>query len=360
MRTMFVTMLTAGFLAPLLFADWQGQAALLDQLRTAYPRTVLDTGGIKVVKPGTVLVVQLNGLQANPIKSEPFKNKFEDGQVGAVARRLPSQVPITIPNNPFGAKPRYLAVNEKVYLLNLESRGDAHGDALVLTVQTCGTCDPSAADSAKPYLASISFNFYSGFLAATDVTHVETVIGSLLAFPYVAPAVSAQPAPQQDRPPVQAQTEDPGRPTLRHADEVQAPEQTQTPAGEPATPPARFPDLTPPPPPSTETRQATQSQPPTLRRPGEGQAQTQTPVAGPATTPDNIPKLTPPPAPPAGTKPEINTEVKPDIGWTREKLEASLGKPDKTEKSNGQEIYLYKYVKVTLVKSKVAAIESIQ
>ena len=108
MRTMFVTMMTAGFLALSLFADWQGQAALLDQLRTVYPRTVLDIGGIKVVKNlGTVLVVQLNGLQANPIKSEPFKNKFEDGQVGAAVRKLPSQVPITIPNNPFGAKPRY-------------------------------------------------------------------------------------------------------------------------------------------------------------------------------------------------------------------------------------------------------------
>jgi hypothetical protein len=290
MRTTFVTMLTAAFLAPSLFADWQGQAALLDQLRTAYPRTVLDTGGIKVVRPGTVLVVQLNGLQANPIKSEPFKNKFEDGQVGAVARRLPSQVPLPIPNIPFGAKPRYLAVNEKVYLLNLESRGDAHGDALVLTVQTCGTCDPSAADSAKPYLASISFNFYSGFLAATDLTHVQTVIGSLLAFPYVAPAVSAQPAPQQDRPQVQAQTEiDPGRPTLRHADEVQSQEQTQTPVTEPA-PPRKYADLTPPPPPSTETKAATQAQPPTLRRPGEGQAQTQTPVAEPATKPDNNPQ----------------------------------------------------------------------
>jgi len=345
MRTTFVTMLTAGFLAPSLFADWQGQAALLDQLRQAYPRTVLDPGGIKVVKPGTVLVVQLNGLQANPIKSEPFKNKFEDGQVSAVARKLAAQVPLAIPNNPFGAKPRYLAVNEKVYLLNLESRGDAHGDALVLTVQTCGTCDPSAADSAKPYLASISFNFYSGFLAATNVTHVETVIGSLLAFPYIAPAVSAQPTPQQDRPQAQAQTVDPGRPTLRHADEVQAPDQTQTPAGEPATQLAKFPELTPPPPPA-ETKSATP-------------AHTQAPVAEPTTQPGNFPKLTPPPAPPAGPKTEVKTEVKPEtkpdieIGWTREQVEATLGKPGNTVKDHGQEIYLYEQVKVVFEHGKV-------
>jgi hypothetical protein len=359
----FVTMLITGFMAQSLFADWQGQSvkgSLLDRLRAEYPLTVMDAGGIKVVRPGAVLVVQQNGLQANPLKSEPFKNKFEDGQVSAGTRKLPG---VDLPNIPFMAKPRYLAVNEKVYLLNLEIKGDARGDVLALTVQTCGTCDPSAADSAKPYHASISFNFYLGFLAATDFNHVQSVIGSLLALAYVAPAVSAPPAPQ-------AAQQDPGRPTFRHADEVQSQAQTQTPVGESTTQPAKFPDLTPPPPPPppVETKPATQAPPPTLLRPDEAQAQARKAGGEPAAQPVRPPDL----APPAETKPEIKTDVKPEtktaataeaepeIGWTRDRVEAALGKPGSTEKSRGQEIYLYKHVKVTLVRDKVAAIESIR
>jgi hypothetical protein len=357
-------MVIAGFLAPSLFADWQGQAALLDQLRTAYPRTVLDAGGIKVVRPGTVLVVQLNGLQANPLKSDPFKNRFEDGQVSAGARKPPVAVPYRLPNNPFAPQPRYLAVYEKVYLLDLVSGGDARGDALVLTVQTCGTCDPSAADSTKPYRASISFNFYSGFLAATDLKRAQDAIGMLLAYSQTAAPESAQPATapaRQDTPQAQPAT-DPERPTLRHADEPQAPAQNQTAVAEPPAQPTKFPVLTPPPPPP-ETNPATPAQPPTLRRPGEGQAQTQ-PVAEPTTQPDKLPELKQPPAPPAGAKAEIKTEVKPpdtttevkpniEIGWTRDKVEAALGKPGNTVKDRGQEIYLYEHMKVVFEHGKV-------
>src|SRR5580704_5937128 len=61
------------FPAPLLLA-WQDQARkaeLINQLQTAYPLTVMD--GIKVLKPGTLLVIQQDGIQANPMKLGPSR-----------------------------------------------------------------------------------------------------------------------------------------------------------------------------------------------------------------------------------------------------------------------------------------------
>src|SRR5580700_4585216 len=107
---------------------------------------------------------------------------------------------------------------------------DARDDAVIFTVQTCGTCDPAAVDpSHKPFVASISFKFIKGFLAVTNVKQVKDAISVLLLVPDAGAATDAQPAagagqqntqqtaPQtQAPPPVQAATPDP--PPVKYGD----------------------------------------------------------------------------------------------------------------------------------------------
>src|ERR1700722_17213712 len=193
--TTLATVLITGLLSPALFADWQDQApkgSLLNQLQAAYPLTIMDATGYKVSKPGTIFEIQLDGIQANPMKAPPFANTFEDGQVVAGGHSAVSRfMPGGLPKKPFAAAPRPLAAKEKVYLLKM----DARDDAVIFTVQTCGTCDPAAVDpSHKPFVASISFKFIKGFLAVTNLKQVKDAIGALLLVPDAGAASDAQPA----------------------------------------------------------------------------------------------------------------------------------------------------------------------
>lgn len=327
--TVFVTLLSAAFFAPSLLADWQDQAPkgeLINQLQALYPVTVMEANGFKVVKPGTVFMIQKNGIQANQMKSGPFLNTYEDGQVVAGGHGVRGKLS---PGGIRGAlsQPRTLAAGEKVYLLNMVVRNDG----IVMVVQTCGICDPAAVDPAhKPYSASIQFNFIKGFWAATDLKHVQVAISSLLAFPPAAPVVSTPPA-------VQVTQEDPGRPTLRHADGSQL--QTQSAAGGTTNQPVKYDDLAPPPPPPKTPPKTG----PTPLRPEEIQAQAQPRRTEPKTEIQPEIKVRPKPA------------AKPDIGWTRDQVKAALGTPDRTETPHGQEVYRYKDMSVTFEHGKVVA-----
>jgi hypothetical protein len=231
MRTItFATALITGLLSPSLFADWQDQApkgGLINQLQAAYPLTVMDATGYKVSKPGTTFEIQLDGIQANPMKSPPFQNTFEDGQVVAGGHSLLSKgLPGGFRKSPFAAPPRTLAAKEKAYLVNMEAKNDA----VIFTLQTCGTCDPTAVDpSHKPFVASISFKFIKGFLANTNLKQLKDAISVLLVVPDAAAATDAAQTP----PAAQQQ-------------------QTQAAPPPPPDPPAaqKFNDIPPPPPPA--------------------------------------------------------------------------------------------------------------
>jgi len=243
MRTItFATVLITGLLSPALFADWQDQApkgSLINQLQTAYPLTIMDVTGYKVSKTGTILEIQLDGIQANPMKSAPFQNTFEDGQVVAGGHSTVSKfMPGGIGKKPFAAPPRTLAAKEKVYLLKMEAKDDA----VILTVQTCGTCDPAAVDpSHKPFVASISFKFIKGFLAITNVKQVKDAIGALLLVPDAGASTDAQPA---------AGAAPPNAPQNAPQTQAQPPVQ----AAAPPDPPVKYGDIAPPPPPAPELK----------------------------------------------------------------------------------------------------------
>jgi hypothetical protein len=243
--TTLATVLITGLITPALFADWQDQApkgSLINQLQTAYPLTIMDATGYKVAKPGTILEIQLDGIQANPMKSPPFQNTFEDGQVVAGGHSAVSKfMPGGLGKKPFAAPPRTLAAKEKVYLLKMEAKDDA----VILTVQTCGTCDPAAVDpSHKPFGASISFKFIKGFLAVTNLKQVKDAISALLVVPEAAAADSAA-QPAADAAP---QT------TPQSAPQTQTQTQPAPPAATPDPPPVKYGDIAPPPPPAPELK----------------------------------------------------------------------------------------------------------
>jgi len=141
---------------------------------------------------------------------------------------------------PFAAAPRTLAAKEKVYLLKMEAKDDA----VILTVQTCGTCDPAAVDpSHKPFVASISFKFIKGFLAVTNLKQVKDAIAVLLLVPDAGADAAAQPA-------ADAAPQNAAQNTQQTVPPAQPPAQTAA----PDPPPVKYGDIAPPPPPPPELK----------------------------------------------------------------------------------------------------------
>jgi hypothetical protein len=295
--TILATVLITGLVTPALFADWQDQApkgGLISQLQTAYPLTIMDATGYKVSKSGTILEIQLDGIQANPLKSSPFQNTFEDGQVVAGGHSAVSKfMPGGLGKKPFAAPPRTLAAKEKVYLLKMEAKDDA----VILTVQTCGTCDPAAIDPThKPFVASISFKFIKGFLAATDLKHVQDAIGALLLVPDAGAAAAAQPAA------------DASQQNAQQNNQQNAQQNNQQPQAQPA-------------------------------------AQ--------AATSDPAPKFAPIQEPPPPPPPQPKLEK----GQTIDQVVAQLGQPETTATVGDKQIYLFREWKITFIGGKVADID---
>ena len=198
---------------------------LVQQLQSTYVPNVMDASGIKVAQAGSILAVQVEGVQANPRGklTQPFANGFVDGQIqvkGGIGSKMP-----------FGARPsmgvaRVLAAGEKVYLLKTEVKDNN----IVFVVQSCGTCNPKAVDPAhQPYRAEVDFRFIKGALAATDFKSVQGVIEQVFKFadaeastdasagagaaPPAAPAPGRAARPQ----PAQPQPEPPAAPAYLHS-----------------------------------------------------------------------------------------------------------------------------------------------
>ncbi len=238
MRTITLTaILLAGSLINVIHAAPQG-GNLVQQLQSTYVPNVMDASGIRVAQPGTILVVQLDGVQANPRVrlSQPFSNSFADGQILAKSG-LGSRIPFGGPR-PSAGVPRALAVGEKVYLLKTEVKDNN----IIFIVQSCGTCNPKAVDPAhQPYRAEVDFKFIKGALAATDFKSVQGVIEQVFKFQDAEadPGATAGGGPQgAPAPPV------PVAPVVHRTQAAPAP------APEPPPEPApKFADIPPPPPP---------------------------------------------------------------------------------------------------------------
>jgi hypothetical protein len=263
-----------------------GSSDLRAQLIQAYPVTVLAENGIGVIAPGTVFVMQRDGVQASSKRLRPFQNNYENGKV------TPKGLFNVIPTDLVQAQP--LTVQAKVYLLKI----DVGDDSVTMTVQTCGDCDSGAVDPMlQPRWASIHIKFVKGFLTATDLKHVEAAIGTLLTPEAGRPAVSA--ATRLSPPPYVRDPEDPGRPTLFRTAQRQPTVHDQRPGEDLEDKP--MPVLIVPPPPEVHDLAATQREKVELK----GQASLEARTA---------------------QRPELG------LGWQRDKVNSMLGLPDRTEK----------------------------
>lgn len=181
-----------------------GGGDLEEQLHATYVSTLMDANGFKVIQPGCVLVVQLDGIAACPSTKTAVMSVYEDGQVASESKSsilnagkkigaLPipgiggstaaSGVPYGATACPGGTGRAY-TMGEKVYLVKFEIRDQRKDTGLIFSLQSCGTCDPAAADPAhKPYRADLRVSLNKGFLASTDLKSIERVVGEVLAFP---------------------------------------------------------------------------------------------------------------------------------------------------------------------------------
>ncbi len=175
-----LTLLSAMICLPAYTGAFLQAEDLAQQLHSTYIETMMDPSGLKVSKPGSILVVQMEGVMANPNKNKaaPYPNSFEDGQVKADAARGLLKNPLS--RIKASSAERALTVGEKVYLLKTE----LNADSIALTVQSCGDCDPKAMDPAhQPYRARVTFKFLKGALGSTDMKHVQQTIDQVFKFP---------------------------------------------------------------------------------------------------------------------------------------------------------------------------------
>jgi hypothetical protein len=98
-------------------------------------------------------------------------------------------------------------MDEKVYLLHMEIKNNSSDSGIVFTVQSCGTCDPTAIDPGHtPYRADVRVFLRKNFMTATDLKQIESVAGEVLAFPDDGAAGASKPVSQNGQP----ATPDPG------------------------------------------------------------------------------------------------------------------------------------------------------
>lgn len=144
-----------------------GQSRKLDieqQLQQQYPPTKLAGDKLRVTQPGTVLLVQMNGIFASPLNEFAFANSYKDGRI----KRSAASALIHDANNS-----RDIQAGERVYLLKTEVKDSG----IVFSVQSCLACDGSDVEMA--YRASLTFQFPKGYLETTDFARIQRTISQV-------------------------------------------------------------------------------------------------------------------------------------------------------------------------------------
>src|ERR1017187_5509007 len=150
--------------------EGQGQKLSIEQqLQSQYPPTKLAGDKLQIAQPGSVLLVQVNGMFASPLNEFAFANTYKDG-------RIKRSVASTLIHDP--KLSRELQVGEKVYLLKSEVKDSG----IVFSVQSCIACDGSEVDLVQmAYRASLTFQFPKGYLETADFARIRQTIGQVFA-----------------------------------------------------------------------------------------------------------------------------------------------------------------------------------
>ncbi|MGA9055020.1 MAG: hypothetical protein WB763_00760 [Terriglobia bacterium] len=176
-------------------AGLHGQApspSIEQQLRKQYALTRVGGNGV-VVQAGTVLIVQADGIKANPASYSLFWPNNYKKDAGRVKQpMMTAKSGISKVNR---EELRFLQVGEKVYLAQMDIK-DAN---VVFGLQSCG----GANQNDIPYRAEVSFQLGKGYLNASTFKDIQETIGQVFAIdtamasqgPEQTPGPSTRPAP---------------------------------------------------------------------------------------------------------------------------------------------------------------------
>jgi hypothetical protein len=172
------------------------------QLRSQYLLTRVGSNGMVVGQPGSVLVIQEDGLTAIPT----FFGKYwynTCNKAGRIKANLIQHVGTAY--NEAAAARRVLQVSEKAYLTNLEFAPNE----VVFYLQSCGACDPAAVDpNDTPFRSRLAFQFDKGYLSTADARQVLGVTGRVFVVNSSPPSQQSQEPPPSPALPVPAAAPD--------------------------------------------------------------------------------------------------------------------------------------------------------
>jgi hypothetical protein len=148
------------------------RSALEEGLKTKYELTKTGIDRVRITQPGTVLVIQKEGISGDLSTDMSFlNNKVHDGQVAQAGG--------------FGAMmqgkktSRDLKVGDKVYLFKIEAKDDQ----VRYFVLTCDTYDVNVHGSTRQtrYKALLSFELGKNFLDTANADSVKKLVDAVIA-----------------------------------------------------------------------------------------------------------------------------------------------------------------------------------
>jgi hypothetical protein len=161
-----------GLVAVLNAAAWAGDHdALKNALETKYQLTKTGIDRIRITQPGTVFIVQKDGISGDLASDMTFlNNKVHDGQVAQAGGFMASMQGKTTS--------RDLKIGDKVYLFGI----DVKDDQVQFFVITCDTYDVDVHGSTKQtrYKAQLSFELGKDFMATATPDAVEKAVEAII------------------------------------------------------------------------------------------------------------------------------------------------------------------------------------
>ena len=148
-------------------------ASLSDELVAQYKLTKLgvDSTGITVTDPGTVLMVQKGGvLGFPPTDMGVLPTKFENGSIHSPSPVLTGMFKQNVST-------RFLTAGERVYVTKLDINMKAA--KITFSLVECDTCN--GVQNPSNYKAVLTFQFAKGSLESANPADVENTIAQVLA-----------------------------------------------------------------------------------------------------------------------------------------------------------------------------------
>ncbi|MGD1154998.1 MAG: hypothetical protein ABSA41_04135 [Terriglobia bacterium] len=185
--------------------------SLKEQLEAQYKLAKVRGNG--TVDPGTVLVIQMAGIQGVPLGDLAMAPAiYKDGVLHPPSKKSSVGASLlqasTRPTSETSGKEfRPFPVGDKVYVSRIDV--NIKNDRIGFVIVECAECN--GVSETSPYKAAVSFQFAKGYLETANVPDVEDTIAKVIPLDTAtAGAQPAQPEPQPEQP--AAQSEQPPAP----------------------------------------------------------------------------------------------------------------------------------------------------